>query len=89
MVRIKLSRVLGELRITQAELSRLTGIRKNTISNYYNEWTDRINLEHLDRICEALNCDVTDILVYEPNKIKKTGKDLIIEQHGNRKTPIK
>ncbi len=88
MVRIKLSRILGELRITQAELSRLTGIRKNTISNYYNEWADRISLEHLDRICEALGCDITDILVYEPNEIKKTGRNLIIEQHGNRKKII-
>lgn len=85
MIRIKLSRILGDKRITQAELSRLTGIRKNTISNYYNEWADRISLEHLDRICEVLNCDITDILVYEPNKIRKTGKDLIIERHGNRK----
>lgn len=89
MIRIKLSRILGDKRISQAELSRRTGIGVNTICHYYNEVTDRINLEHLDRICEALNCDVTDILVYEPNKIKKTGEELIIEQHGNRKTPIK
>lgn len=89
MIRIKLSRILGDMRISQAELSRRTGIGTNSICHYYNEVTDRINLEHLDRICEALDCDITDILVYEPNKIKKTGKDLIVEQHGNRKTPIK
>lgn len=85
MIRIKLSRILGDRRITQAELSRKTGVGPNTICNYYNEMTDSINLENLDRICEFLNCDITDILVYEPNKVKKTGKNLIIEQHGNRK----
>ena len=46
---------------------------------------DRINLEHLDRICEVLECDVDDILEYHPNKIKKTGENLILEQNGNRK----
>lgn len=85
MIKIKLSRFLGDLRISQAELARLTGIRKNTISNYYNEMTDRINLEHFDRICEALDCDITDLLVYEPNEIRKTGQNLIVEKHGNRK----
>ncbi|MDD6434451.1 MAG: DNA adenine methylase [Ruminococcus bromii] len=45
----------------------------------------RINLEHLDRICEVLECDVADILEYQPNKIKKTGENLILEQNGNRK----
>ncbi|MBQ8133927.1 MAG: helix-turn-helix transcriptional regulator [Clostridia bacterium] len=86
MIKIKLSRLLGDLRISQAELARLTGIRKNTISNYYNEMTDRVNLEHLDRICEALNCDITELLVYEPNVIRKTGENLIVEKHGNRKS---
>lgn len=46
---------------------------------------DLINLEHLDRICEVLGCDVADILEYQPNKIKKTGTNLILEQNGNRK----
>ncbi|MBQ6907590.1 MAG: helix-turn-helix transcriptional regulator, partial [Clostridia bacterium] len=28
---------------------------------------DRVNLDHLDRICEALECDLTDILVRIPD----------------------
>ena len=66
MVRILLSRKLGELRWTQADLSRATGIRPNTINEYYHELVDRINLEHLDRICSALNCDISDILSRQP-----------------------
>lgn len=68
MIRIYLSRVLGEKRWTQADLSRKTGIRPNTISELYNELIDRVNLEHLDKICEVLECDLTDILKYESNK---------------------
>ena len=62
-IRILLSARLGELRMTQAELARKTGIRPNTINDMYHELCDRVNLEHLDKICEALNCELTDILV--------------------------
>lgn len=67
MIRILLSTRLGERRWTQADLARATGIRPNTISDLYHEFADRISFEHLDLICEALNCEVSDIMVYEPN----------------------
>ena len=67
MIRILLSRKLGELRWTQADLANATGIRPATISTLYNEFSERVNLEHLALICEALECDLTDILVYEKN----------------------
>lgn len=68
MVRIKLSTLLGERRMTQIELSRKTGIRPATINEIYHELCERINLEHIDKICEALDCDISDLLKYEPNK---------------------
>ncbi len=71
-VRILLSKKLGELRWTQADLARKTGIRANTISEMYNEVCERVNLEHLDLICEALQCDLSEILVYVPSPIPIT-----------------
>ena len=68
MVRILLSTRLGERRWTQADLARMTGIRPNTISELYNEVATRISLEHLDLICEALDCDLSDLIVRIPNK---------------------
>ena len=85
MIKIHLSRILGEKRITQAELARQTGIRPSTISDIYNEMTGRLNIEYLDRICEYLDCSITDLIEYIPNRQKKTGKSLIKEEHGNRK----
>lgn len=67
MIRILLSRKLGELRWTQADLARSTGIRPSTISEMYNELLDRVNLDHLDLISEALNCDLSEIIVREEN----------------------
>lgn len=72
MIRIKLSTKLGELRWTQADLARATGIRPSTINELYHEVAERVNLEHLDLICEALGCDISEILVREPSKILTT-----------------
>lgn len=71
--------------MTQAELSRKTGIRAATINELYHELTDRVNLEHLDRICEVLDCPLSDLMEYIPNSMKKTGKDLIVEKRAGRK----
>jgi len=67
MVRILLSTRLGERRWTQADLARKTGIRPSTINELYHEIAERINIEHLDLICDALACDIKDVLVKEPN----------------------
>lgn len=67
MITIMLSRKLGELRVTQAELAEKTGIRPNTINDLFHNVAERVNLEHLDKICEALNCDLSEIVVYTPN----------------------
>ena len=67
MIRIMLSKKLGEMRWTQADLARATGIRPSTINEYYHELAERINLEHFDLICEALQCELEEILVRVPN----------------------
>ena len=68
MIKILLSRKLGEMRLTQADLSRLTGIRPNTINELYHELAERVNLEHLDLICEALGCELDELIIRIPNE---------------------
>ena len=67
MIRILLSTRLGERRWTQADLARMTGIRPSTINDLYHEIADRVNLEHLDLICEALDCELWELITLEPN----------------------
>lgn len=85
MVRIHLSKLLGERRMTQKRLSELTGIRPNTINEWYHEIVVSLKVEHIDRICEALGCSIEDLIEYTPDKLPKTGKHLLIEEHGNQK----
>lgn len=68
MIRIYLSRLLGERRMSQIELSRKTGIRPATINEIYNELAERVSLDHLDRICKALDCKLSDLIKYIPSK---------------------
>lgn len=72
MIRILLSTRLGERRWTQADLARATGIRPSTINDLYHELAYRVSLEHLDLICEALDCKLSDLIVREPNKDTRT-----------------
>ena len=85
MVKFHLSKLLGEKRMTQKELSQKTGIRNSTINEYYNEIAISIKFEHIDKICEVLDCTTDELFEYLPNKVKTTGKDLIVKEHGNRK----
>ena len=86
MIKILLSTRLGELRWTQADLARATGIRPSTINDLYHEMAERVNLEHLDLICEALNCDLSDLIVRLPNRIVRT-KTRTGAEKRDRKTP--
>lgn len=85
MIRILLSTRLGERRWTQADLARATGIRPSTINDLYHEIAERVNLEHLDLICEALGCELSDLMIREENpdvRVKsRTGADI----HSKRK----
>lgn len=71
MIRILLSKKLGEVRWTQRDLARATGIRPNTIGEMYHELVERVNLEHLDLICEALDCSLDELIVRVPNESPK------------------
>jgi putative transcriptional regulator len=73
VIKIHLSKLLGERRISQIELARRTGIRPATINEIYWEFAERVSLEHIDIICKMLGCKIEDFMevVYEDNDKNK------------------
>ena len=74
--------------MTQKELAIKTGIRPNTINEWYHEFVERINIDHLNRICEVLDCTIPDLLEYIPDDKPSPGTALVLEEHGNRKRKL-
>lgn len=70
MIRIKVSELLGRHKMTQKSLSEKTGIRPGTVSALYHETVKRLEIEHLDKLCEVFNCQPGDLLEYVPDKEK-------------------
>lgn len=68
MIRIKLSELLGKNKMTRKALAELVGTRANTIGDLYKENVKRVDLELLNKICNVLKCDLTDLLDYHPDK---------------------
>ena len=71
MIKIKLSDLLGKNKMTQKALADMTQIRPATISKMYYEETKRVDIDQLDRICSAFDCEISDLLEYLPSKRKK------------------
>ncbi len=63
MVRLILD--LDKKQITRYELAKRTGIRFHIIDRYYKNQVVRYDSDLLDRICAALDCDISDIIEYK------------------------
>ena len=65
MIRCHLSRLMGEHKLSIADVARETGLNRNTITLLYRETASRIELETIDKLCELFNCKVADLLEKE------------------------
>jgi len=64
MIKIQLSRLLGERKLKIADVQRDTGLARNTISGLYQETTTRIDLATLDTLCRHFGCTVGELVEY-------------------------
>ena len=64
MVRLTIDRYLEKLGVTRYELAKRTEVKFQTIDRYYKNRVVRYDSYILDRICEALDCSLSDIIQY-------------------------
>lgn len=64
MIKICLDKALQKYNISRYELSKRTGIQYQIIDNYYKNKVKRYDGFVLDRICTALDCEISEIIEY-------------------------
>lgn len=67
MVVIRVGELMARNKMNQSQLAEATKIRKNTISDLWHGKTKRIDIEHINALCKALNCTPGDIFEYIPD----------------------
>ena len=70
MIKVHLSKLLGEQKMKVSDLSKATGLHRNGLMKLYKEETDGIKFETLEKVCKSLNCEISDLLeiIEEPEK---------------------
>lgn len=65
MIKIILEETLNKMNISRYELAKRTGIQYQIIDNYYKNKVKRYDGYVLERICEELDCSISDIIEYK------------------------
>lgn len=66
MIGCHLSRLMGEHKMKIADVSRATGLHRNSVTLLYQETASRIDLNAIDKLCELFDCEVGDLLERVP-----------------------
>lgn len=65
MIKLTLDIALEKREVTRYELAKRTGIQYQIIDKYYKNKVVRYDSFVLERICSALDCEVSDIIRFE------------------------
>ncbi|WP_404466532.1 helix-turn-helix domain-containing protein [Planococcus rifietoensis] len=68
LIEIRLQQLLKEKRMSQRELERRTKIFQPTISKMCSNNLQHMPLDALAKICEALECEISDVLRLKKNE---------------------
>lgn len=64
-VRIKLGALLAEKGVSKNKICKYCDMQRTQLNRYINNQMDRVDLSILARLCDYLDCDLSDILEYK------------------------
>lgn len=67
MLTNRLSRLMGERRVTVQEVARATGMSRTTLHDLYHDRSKRIDFATLDKLCNYFGVDTQQILEWQPD----------------------
>ncbi len=59
------------------QLAKVTGLTEEGLKKLLYEKTNGISFETLDRLCEALQCEVGSLLIYKKGSVKRSKTNLL------------
>lgn len=65
MIKLTVDKALEERGITRYELAKRTGMQFQVIDKYYKNKLIRYDSFVLEKICDALDCQISDIIEYK------------------------
>ncbi len=65
MIRLILDETLKKLNISRYELAKRSGVQYQIVDKYYKNKVQRYDSYLLDKFCNALDCDISDIIDYK------------------------
>lgn len=74
MIRVRLQELLKERKKSRYWLGQQTGLTPQTITKLFRGDSSKIELETLNKICEALDCKTSDVLEFVREPEQKKGK---------------
>ncbi len=63
---------MGRDKLNIADVSRLTGLNRSTITALYRESTTRVELPAIEQLCRLFKCSVGDLFELVPDTAKGT-----------------
>ncbi|WP_374351101.1 helix-turn-helix domain-containing protein [Chitinimonas sp.] len=67
MIKCHLSRLMGERKLRIADVARLTGLHRNTITLLYEETAVRVDLDAIEKLCDLFQCEVGELFERVPS----------------------
>ena len=74
-IKWRLIAVMADREIDNERLQKLTGFHPSTISKLRNNLPRRIDVETLDKLCQALACTPGDLLRYIPSQKQEVSNE--------------
>lgn len=68
MITCHLSTLMGREKLRVADVARLTGLNRSTVSALYKGTCTRIELTAIDHLCTLFKCQVSDIFEFVDNE---------------------
>lgn len=59
---------MGRKRLKISDVAEMSGLARNTVTELYHDRAKRVDLETLDKLCKALECESLDEIIKFTNE---------------------